>query len=148
MVRWRRLVLVHSARLTLDLRNACKQVKQKPGCVDVRLRLAAYYTGRLRRGLAVTVAATVPGDDHAVQRFGDDSAPGSRARVFDDEQVGNGECRPGSVSMRACGGVPMSHLEGSLKDRREVQQCAGHPLGFPAAHVCRWGRRGVRAAAR
>jgi len=74
MVRWRRLVLVHSARLTLDLRNACKQVKQKPGCVDVRLRLAAYYTGRLRRGLAVTVAATVPGDDHAVQRFGDDSA--------------------------------------------------------------------------
>ena len=42
-------------------------------------------------GLAVTVAVAVPGDDRVVQRFEDDSAPGSWARVFEDEQVEIGE---------------------------------------------------------
>ena len=45
------------------------------------------------------------------------------ARVFDDEQVGSGECRPRSVSMRVWRRGPVPHLEGSLKDRRDVQQC-------------------------
>ena len=76
-----------------------------------------------RRGLAVTLLPPCPATIMSCRGSATTPRRVPGARVFDDEQVGSGECRPRSVSMRVWRRGPVPHLEGSLKDRRDVQQC-------------------------